>query len=239
LVINTFGRIILLTGEVKPFTITFTPTSDRSGSGVAQQLPDGWLLNVMAAFSGVAIRRGQCFANVGIQRPSGSTTLLFGSLIRDYLVQGAPPSWPEGPLLMPTDGAGFLRSITGTVPAAGAEITEVVPTGARWRLYGMRFSLTTAVAVANRLTNVVIDNGAAPTDGQFPANAVQAASLTVAYTGGQLGAVSNPAGADAIILLPAPIPLFAGWRWRTITANIQAADQYTAPTYLVEEWIEP
>jgi hypothetical protein len=89
-------------------------------------------------------------------------------------------AWPGSLLLSSLDVAGILRSITGTDPAAGAEISETVPTGARWRLRALAATLVTSATVANRTVSLRVDDG---TTGYFGTDAAgtQPASNTIRY----------------------------------------------------------
>lgn len=140
-----------------------------------------------------------------------------GQLIANLAVNGTDEISAPGPFLNVSNGA----------PAAGAEFVYTVPAGQSLSVESLQFSLTTSATVANRTVQVIIDDGAnelwrwvSPTN--------QAASTTVEYVGAQssveYGAIRNNVQAFE---LP-NIILGAGYRVRTITVNIQAADQYTA-----------
>jgi len=136
------------------------------------------------------------------------------------------------------EGPGCIRAITGTDPAAGSEICETVPTNARWRLLGIRFSLTTSSAVADRLVQLVIDDGTTPILwGDFFPD-VQTAGNIWTYQA-SLGGVEhgNRSGIQRLALVNDLI-LPQGWRIRTSTANLQIDDDFAAPELIVEEWIE-
>ena len=151
--------------------------------------------------------------------------------------QARPGGWTgtdQGSL----DGTGAIRGITGTNPAAGAEISETVPTGARWRLIGETYTLVTAVAAATRQSRLAVTTGG----GLYilmPSGTTQIASLTLDYyyyegaprmTTSENSATTNPIFGRGISA--------AGEIYSTSTSNLQAADNYSAPVYQVEEWIE-
>ena len=197
-------------------------------------LPEGYILSVTIQ-SASALSRGQSVADAYLQRGRVGAGLIVQELCSDYISTTHMATYPGGRVADPLEGPGNIRSITGTLPAAGAEISEVVPAKTQWRLIAFRYTLTTAVAVANRETTLTEDDGA-NVFAQMPSTFTQAASLVHSYTYG-LG-LQTQAGAQALIHT---IPLVAailppGFRIRTLTTNIQAADQYTAPQYLVEEW---
>jgi hypothetical protein len=127
-----------------------------------------------------------------------------------------------------------LRSVTGADPAAGSEITDAVAAGKYWKILSVEFSLVTAVAVANRTVQVVIDDGTLELF-RSPALTIQTASLTWIYS---VTSIPSQAQANAVVLISIPLGLLlgTGYRFRTVTTNIQGADNYGAPQYQVWEY---
>jgi len=167
---------------------------------------------------------------------TGTTEVLL--LSAQYITDHKVIQWPPGFVESSVEGPGLLRSITGTDPAAGSEITETVPTNARWRLRGIRFELATSADVADRRVLLIIDDGASVFTA-IVVEAIQTADLTRAYNFYSIapresvftvGNIESP--------LPEDLMLLQGWRIRTSTVNLQAADDYGAPQRLVDEWIE-
>lgn len=132
---------------------------------------------------------------------------------------------------------GFVRSVLGTDPAAGAEVSETVPTNARWKLHSIIASLVTDGTVANRNVNWIIDDGTT-TLYTSNDNTNHAATTTASHilsenqTRGTIGTIYNSP------MNPVGLVLFQGWRIRTSTTNLQAGDNWAAPQIFVEEWIE-
>lgn len=221
-----------------PFTQTLVPATDRTVSSVVFGIGDGWLLDVQAIVSAGSPQVGQCFARLSVVHGQASTATEMFSLAADYVTAKQPVSYPGSGLLDATDSAGALRSIAGATPAAGAEILETVPTGARWELLAFHATFVTAVAVANRVPQLVIDDGVT-TLFRVGAALNQAASLTYRrswYQGAPAPYLDN---ANSVPMpLPTNIRLPAGARISTLTAAIAAADQWSAVQYLVREWIE-
>jgi hypothetical protein len=233
------GRMLVF-GQARPspFTQTLIPATDRSASTVTFSLGDGWLLNAQVIVSVGTPAIGQTFARLSIVHGLTSVAAELFTLCADYITARMPLSYPGSSVQDSTEGQGALRSITGTTPAAGAEIAETVPTGARWELLAFFYQLVTAVAVANRTPNLILDDGA-NIFFRIAANAAQVASTTLQHSYFQ---GVNRAGLDVGVTNQLPIPsnnrLGAGFRLRTLTAAIQAADQFSLVQYLVREWIE-
>jgi hypothetical protein len=221
-----------------PFTQTLTPATDRSSSVVRFTLGDGWLLNAQVIVSAGTPAVGQTFARLSLVRGITANAVDEFTLAADYVTAKLPLSYPGSGVLRSTDGAGALRSITGATPAAGAEISETVPAGARWELIAFLWQLITGVAVANRTSRLVIDDGVNVL-WNAPTTPVQPASLTINYAAAQ-GLVAGFQDTFSTNFTPIPfgVKLAAGFRLRTGTVNLQAADQYGVVRYLVREWIE-
>lgn len=233
------GRTIAF-GEsrVSPFEMNLVPATDRSTSTVRVILPAGWLLSAVVTVTAGTPLVGQCFTRLSIVHGVSTVGPELWTVAADYVTAKQPVTWPGRPIQSSLDGGGALRSIAGTTPGAGAEVSEAVPTGARWEPISFHARLVTAVAVANRFPRLVLDDGGAIPYGEYhPPPTAQVASTTAAYSWGegvpaQVGQVNYQA--------PLPVGLRAGaaHRLRTITTGIQAADQWDQVQYLVRETIE-
>jgi len=133
---------------------------------------------------------------------------------------------------------GRLRSVSGVDPAAGAEVSITVPAGAVWRVLGLRFVLTTDATAVNRQTDLVIDDGA-NTLLRIEPPAAQGASGTRGYNYGPGLPARAVLTAEFIAPLPVDTLLAGGWRLRTVTGQLQAADNYNSVQLWVEEWLAP
>jgi hypothetical protein len=231
------GRIVDRTGRLIPFSQSHTPNTDRTAATTAIALGEGWLQQVSVGVASGTPLYGQTFVRLDITRGGGAGRTVLGTLIEGFVTSTVRQAWPGAVLHGPLERSGALRRVTGTDPAANTEISETVPTGARWRPLSMRFPFVTDANVANREVAVTFDDG---TTVYYEAHSGvnQAASLTRQYT----AALTNLRGAAATgtgILIALPdIQLAAGHRIRTATTNRQATDNYGAPELLVEELLE-
>ena len=142
-------------------------------------------------------------------------------------------------LLSPTinNFHGRLLSITGTDPAAGAEISETVPDRRRWRLYGLSYSLVADSNPANRYVSLTIDDG---TNNLFSYLMTNTQAENLAYTYHHFAQNVAEFRTGSRIYAPLPTLLLAsGFRIRTTTTDLQVGDNFSAPQLLVEEWIDP
>jgi len=236
-IISLTYRLLLPNGEVHQGLRFLNPPADRSLSQTVLPLAEGWLLSLQMIPTGPVTLRGQCFTRVRLVAGALGVAPSIAQLFSDYLEAAHGASWPTGRSISWLDGRGMIRSITGTNPAAGVEIIETVPAGARWRFIGIHAQLTTAVAVANRTVRWAIDDGASvmlfTTD-----SLLQPALTTENHEAGAYGTLL----ASTTILNIAPFPpdvyMLAGWRIRSATINLQPADDWGAPQLMVEEWLE-
>jgi hypothetical protein len=213
------------------------PASDRTSVTTDFHLVDGWLLGCEVHAVAGTPRRGQVFVVVDLVRGSSATPDVLQTLLQGYVTDTSRLAWPGSPIRSSIEGPGVLRSIAGANPAAGANIVETVPTNARWRLHAIQFSLVTAIAAANREVALTFDDGAT-VFARVPSGFTHVASTTIVYSAFH-HAPRNTAAQDTTKNFPLPrIDLQGGFRFNTVTTNLQAADDYGAPQYLVEEWIE-
>lgn len=221
-----------------PFKQTFTPATDRSASTSFVGLPPGWLLNAQIVVSAGSPFTGQTFARLSLVHGQSSIADELATLCADYITAKQPLSYPGSGVLDATDGAGALRSITGSVPAAGAEISETVPTGARWELISFEADLVTSAVAGNRQPRLILDDGT-NTFYQVADNINEVASNTYRNIWAQ-GMTTGLAAIFNVVreAIPVGIRLGAGFRIRTLTTAIDVGDQYASPKYLVREWIE-
>lgn len=235
--ITVDGRFVDRNGEVHYFQEVFTSVSSVAFTLTRWKLGEGFLLSLRVSTTSTTLRRGNIYARVRVRRGADTAGPIVQTLLQGYLTSDTDLVWPEGRHEHAFAGHGLLRSITGTDPAAGVEISETVPTGRVWRLVSMRFALVADATVINRIPVVTLDDGTNVFFASQSSNALTA-SLSRNYTASaQGGKVTNETTEDAI-LLPPDLYLFQGWRIRTATTGLQAGDNYGAPQLMVEEWLQ-
>lgn len=227
-------------GEVVPFELNHATSSDRGLTSSVAAVGEGFLISVYALESTSSVRIGTLFVRVGLSRGITAQRFDHSVLCQGYVARDTAVAWPNSPMSNSVDGRGLVRYITGTDPAAGAEISEEVPTFALWRVMGVSAQLVTDATVANRRPRLVLDDAGTRLLTESPATAAQAASLTRDYFWQQNMPHETNLTTTAII---AGVPTFAflrpGDRIRTITENLQTGDNWGAPTLWIEEWIYP
>lgn len=232
------SRLLRPTGGISDGIDTQTPNTDRSAKTTIVRQDEGWLLDGQVVVTTAAPLVGQCFVVVEIVRGDGAVAVATRVLAAGYVTAKQPLLFPQPTIASSLDGAGAIRAIAGTTPGAGAEISEVVPAGARWELLALSFTFATSAAVANRVPQVVLKDATPTIIVTANSGAVIAANGGASFSYFSPGpAVVTASPTQPMQTLPRNI-LGAGFRWGTSTTAIQAADQYTAVEYLVREWIE-
>ena len=225
-------------GDIQATQEAQSPNTDRTAKSSIFVTPEGWLLGGEVFVSGAAPLIGQTYVVVEIVRGLGSSALALQVIAAGYVSAKQPLPFPNAQMFSSLDSGGAVRSITGATPGAGAEISETVPTGARWELVSFGANLVTSAAAANRMPALTLDDGTTIYfRGPMNVNEVASGTWSNYWTQGQL--VSAAAPSNVINgAIPANIRLGAGHRIRTVTAAIQGGDQWGTVQYLVREWLE-
>lgn len=242
---NTPGNVVLVRGliqasgrQVIPFEqlVTTTP-GDRTVQQTFIGLTEGFLQQVTISHGSFIAPYGSTWVSVVVSRGNPADPQHNAVLLQGVVTAARNLGWPDGPQLSGLETAGQVRSVAGTDPAAGAEVSETVPTGAYWDLLGFRATLVTSAVAGARRVHVVIDDGAAILLDLAAAD-TQAASLTRNYNAGQDGFARAAQDSEIYVPLPAAIRLAPGFRVRTTTTLLDAGDNYSAPQLLVREYID-
>jgi len=200
------------------------------------ELMEGWLLSCTVTTNSAASQGQFTFVSVALYRGTANFNNAYMTLCSGIAKFNCPLSWPAMVPQRDYDGPGTLFSTSIGPPAAGTDISFLVPVGQRWQILSFRATLTTAVAVANRFVTFVIDDGA-----NIVAEALtgftQAASVVNTYDLFDTAAyVPVPVNLTTSAPTPSGIIATANFHIKTVTANIQAADQWTAGKLLVRAW---
>lgn len=224
-------------GALHELQFVRTPTSDRVLNTYTFPLDEGFLLGLTVRVSSGAVTRGSAYTQVSLVRGSGVTLLPLHTLLADNVATLSRLGWPGSPIRQSIEGPGTIRFVIGTQPAAGAELSETVPAGARWRVLGWRSALTTSATASDRRPTARARSGANAIC-RWNAPVVQPASYVSTYMWGAGGWGNTPVFAFSSEWAMNEVILLAGQILDTLTTNIQSGDQWAAPAMLVEEWIE-
>jgi len=230
------GRFMNCEGVIIPIVERHVPNTDSTAATSLITLAEGFLGNVQVRATSGAPQQGQCFVLVELVRGRLGAIQPLATLLQGYASDVQRLAWPGSPLASSVAGTGLSRSVTGINPAANVEISDAVPTGRRWRLYNWFATLVADANVANRTVTLVIDDGV-NTIFQIDASAAQTAGQTRSYEAYATGVAPDLSGTTFRLPAPFPIDLAAGSRIRTVTANRQVGDDWSAAQLLVEERI--
>lgn len=236
--VEVHGRLVTRKGDAVPFRYPFTPTSDRLPTSADFPLTSGFVSNLSAFAVNGSPLVGQTFVIVQIVRGSGAASFVLGTLLASYVTANQPIGWPGTPIENSIEGGGYIRTINGTQPAAGAEFRETCPTGARWQLLMVQAQLTASATPASRRPIIVWSLGGGQVG--ISANVVDVGASTAGTFNWQNGMVlSAPVFAGVnVAAIPNEMPMTAGDFFSSFTANLQAGDQWGAPRYTVREFLE-
>lgn len=232
------GRFMHMDGRVEPIADQLVPATDRSASVKSLPLAEGWLLNAQVHVVAGTPQTGQTFAVLSLVRGRTGAFEELATLAAGPVTAVHRVAWPGSSILSSVEGAGALRTISGTTPGAGVEVSESVPTGARWQLLQFAATLVTSAVPANRDPFVIIDDGTNVLQ-QFGQGLITAASVTRRqyWTHGISMNATGFAG-SAIQGLPTSLLLLPGHRILTGTTAFDVGDQWSLVRYTVREWIE-
>lgn len=231
------GRILTPTGEIVSFAERHAPDPNRTITSSTFHLGEGWLLEAVARVSVGTVKVGNCYVVLDLVRGQTGAFSQVAVLAAGFVTAVAKVGFPASGIQPAVGPVGFMRLVTGTDPGAGIEISEACPTGARWRLHSVQFDLVTDATVANREVSLVFDNGAL-VFARAPVGTNHAASLTRTYSAYR-GAARNTIAQDTVLNVPLPlVDLNPAFRIRTVTTNLQAGDNLSAPQMLIEEFPE-
>jgi hypothetical protein len=233
--VNVGAQILLPDGTISLNEWDILPGATRGRQLFTFSLAEGFLISFTVVVSG-GLAGNRTFVAVRLLSSQGGGRVTTQVLCQGYLSGQKSLAWPPGIYQDAADGPGAIVSVTGTLPAAGVDISEVVPTSAIWRLKTFYFKLTTSATVANRIAHLIVDDGTNVLL-DLPVGTAQTASQTIAYVVGDGAAASNVVDGVQQFRFPFDIRLMPGYRIRTLTTALAAGDQFTAPQYLVTEWL--
>jgi hypothetical protein len=235
--IDLFARLLLPNGQVTRISQTFTPTGTPLSVFAQLPLVEGWLLGVtVGQVSGPPLPSGDTRAGVWIMVGTLGYAGYARQIIDGYIGDNHTLSWPDAPPLPPVSSQGELLSMAVANPAAGADWSFTCPVGNRQAILCASMLLTTSATAANRIPNFTVLGAAGNPFWSMAVVAAQTASKAITYT---LARGTNPyTDANSNVTLPLPTDLRLGYNFviKSTTANLQATDQWSKVTLLVEQW---
>lgn len=233
------GLILHKNGSKSEINHRMVPTTDRIRTDFYFPLNSGYL-QYLTIFPDMTTFRGQTFVQVAISRAPDQLQNRNALMIQNYLQTDNALGWPGSRIQDSVEGPGFLRVISGTNPAAGVEVSETVPTNARWRLISIFNPFVTDATAADRRPEMQLIDDVASAYWISREHDAHTASTNIRYHWAkdyEYFAAASATGIRMHDTLPESI-LSENDSFATTTRNFQAGDDWTAPVYFVEEWIE-
>jgi hypothetical protein len=233
-------RVLTAEGRIQDMQFQIRPPNTRAVATQTQILVEGYLLS-MSAIANVATSRGETFARCMIVRSgagiAGAAQLLFADYVTTFVTSG----YPNGRVVSPTEGQGLVYGFGVTQPGAGLDWAQLVPVNARWRIRGWKGTLTTSATVANRQPIATVIQGPNFTFLGHPISNIPASQIINVSAGGitpyvtvNVNGYMLPLPPDLLLSGNATFAQSLGCQ----TVAIQAADQWTNISILVEEWLD-
>lgn len=233
------GRLLDTAGRANADSWDHTPNTDRSAKSTDLTLSGSTLLNLTVFSAAGTPLQGQTYVIVSLIRGIGAGAIVLGTIVQGYVTSNQALGFPGSALQQSTEGSGSVRTIVATVPAAGAEVAETVPAGARWELllFSARFAPQVTVGI-NRMPMLYAQLGGQNLFFVPIARTVDAPNVLSCNWSSGLGLQANTLSVFTATGLPVSIPLLAGTVLATLTDGMQPADTYTSANYTVREWLE-
>lgn len=244
------------------------PTNDRSSVKYDYTFGVGGYIRSVVIGSSTVSPRGATYVQVYLKSSQKSSIGAFNAMLVSNYSDVGNPYWPGGKFESSQEGPGYVYSPAPASPAAGADISITVPTNARWRVRGLAFKFVTSSTSATRQSQIQFEDAAGKTffrTGVAAASGTLAQFATLSQTVGFIGstdtrriAVTALSGTAALVQNDATVsttinPLYTngdfnvtlpdiilpvGFKIVTNTKSIQAGDQWTIDSFVVEEWID-
>lgn len=229
------GRVLTPDGEVRDFFFSFA-SGTQTNTTKAFSLPEGYLLSVAVAGSSAVTQPNQIWVECGLFRGLTSALqiqqVLFQGYLSSHTAIGWPGNTPENRLGVP----GRPTSAASSNPAAGAEAIVTVGTAVASRFKSFRVALVTSAVAANRQVALEILDSSGNVLYVSEYHAAHTASTTVTYNWSVGGAFASAAVNGECHGYFPDVVLLGGQKIQTVTANIDAGDDYGAISVQYETW---
>lgn len=219
---------------VQQFTIQ--PGSNRAVVTKDNALTEGFLISASCQAS-VATTRGQTFVRLMLTPSAAGKGQPAQMLMADYVTTAIAPGYPNGRIVSPQEGPGWVHSLFQAAPGTGNQWTFTVPSNARWKPTCIFSSLVTNGAAGNRFPSLAINVGGIEVYIGLAEQAVPAGTTALWFASKTRNA---PAATlpDIWVPIPADLVNLAGDSLGSFTIGMNAGDAWTGPQIAVEEWLD-
>jgi len=238
--ITVAWKILSSDGKLNVSQATFTNFTPNAQNQYLQPLTEGFLLSLAVTNSNAGtVHRGRDFVQVGIQMGPAAGTPFYRVLISGYPTHVSALGWPEGSVIDSLTGPGWLQTSTNA-PAAGADFSIAFSQYTRIWIHSLSATLATSATVANRTPVFELLDISGNVVWQIAPTVVQAASLVYVYNLGEALTLSADVNNNKVIPLPEEVYIYGGGSAaiKSVTTNIQAADQWSNVMLCIEQWYD-
>jgi hypothetical protein len=232
------GRAVGTDGTIQIFSEVIALGNLRVMQTRMIPLAPGYVLSIAAEILSGFTQRGQCFVQIDLVRGLGPAQTTLGTLLQGYVASLNGLAYPGSPIEDSLSGPGFIRTVVGTNVGPGIDWLESMPNAVRWRLLSLNAGLTTSGAGVPRGVFLFINTGLGGRMVNAPSQYAQPAAQTIFYqwVPGQASMVT-PSQSWIVTQLPFPMVLMTGDSFYMSTTGLDPGDDWTAPTFVAEEWI--
>lgn len=231
--LNIQGTAINLLGELVNFNEILILSTPATLTQKICQLGYSFLLSVQVSTFSLLVPETDVYVRVSLINPN-TVQPYFRRMIlsQGYVSTYSGISFGHGSFST-TDSDRYTNyTINPSNPAAGAEINYAVPSFCEMMLYQASYLFTPSAAVATRFSRLQIQDITGNTF-NAPQTVSCAASTARRHTWGMSPSTGTVVTSEVGNFL-SPIPLRSGCSIRTFTEAIQAADQYSAISFLIK-----
>lgn len=236
--ITVCARVLSRKSEVRRHVFTVAPANDYLVHTFDFPIGDGYLLDVNARASATGVPGTDTWCGleliVGLSGEKQQVT----TLAQGYITPNAPIFGPYGTWQTPLSGPGNIRSVLVSNPAAGADWSQAVTTGARWLVTSLRAIFTASAAAANRVIHIGFNDAVNQYYDNVVATAITAGQAAQIIAAAGVQASFSATSLEAVLPLPTPALMSGSFHVFSSTNNIQAADQWSAIVLNVIEWLD-
>lgn len=232
------GRVHAAPGQVVPFSHPHIPNTDRSAATSIITVPNGELLNAIVYADAGSPQAGQTFVRIAVRRGAGNAFDRLGIIVQGQVTANTARSFPGSVIQSPLDVEPYLRTITGTTPAAGVGSTETVPTGVRWELMTYNYQHATGALPANRTPYMQATLSGQNIFVSAHTNTIPGSAIYF-FTWAQNIASQHDTN-EGLARSPIPQRLILQSATSIIASarNILGSDQFSVVNYTVREWLD-
>lgn len=207
-----------------------------------QSMAEGFLLSVSCK-AAVATTRGQTFVRLFLNPKALGAGQPGFMLMADYVTTAMAPGHPNGRILSPTEGPGWVHSAQYTNPARGHDWGETdISTVARRRLLSVSAVLVTSATAGSRFPRLQVLDNALNIVAEWTATTAIAPSTTVKVVWSPAPAFVPEVTTDLKTPLPDNFILPVGYSVQVTTngldTNAATGDAWTNIFAYYEEWLD-